>query len=118
MRAIPLFVLSILCVGSSLPALAQDFPYNRNASLQVGQSIVLKGVRSADCSLTEAPSWKRVSSQLPQTKLGRFSDGGVGTVNSNQCKGRVAARAVRFTATHAGQEQFTILEDSFTIAVR
>lgn len=102
----------------TLPALAQTIPYKRNVTLKVGESVVLKGVRSADCSKTQAQSWDHVASGLPRSKLGTFSNGGTGKVNSNSCGGRVAARGVRFTARKTGSERLVVFDDAISITVR
>lgn len=104
------------------PAAAGDFAYHRSVSLKVGQSIVLKGVRNHNCG-TRPPGWASIQRQLPKSKLGSFSDGGTGTVQSNFCRERhdikrVAARGVRFTARTRGQERLTILRDPVSITVR
>lgn len=109
--------LSLIVLLATAPgALAAEIPYNAKPSIKVGQTVVLKGVRS-DCG-EAAQSWKQIAGKLPTSKLGTFSDGGVGTVNSRRCKGVTPARAVRFTATEKGRESFTIAGDDFTITVK
>lgn len=113
------FTLKFVLVWSLLaavPAQATDFKYRRAVTLQIGQSIILKGVRSHDCS-DRAPSWGHVRSGLPKTKLGKFSNGGKGYTDSNSCGGRVAARGIRFTAKKSGKETLTIFKDSVRITV-
>jgi hypothetical protein len=108
---------ALLLVFSSAGVAAQDFAYKRNPTLKVGQTIVLKGVRAPDCR-GDAPTWATIAPGLPKPKLGKLSDGGAGHTMSNRCKGRVAARGVRYTATTPGTESFTIYDDKFTVVVK
>lgn len=108
-----LFAASILL---ATPVQATDFKYHRTVTLKVGQSIVLKGVRSHDCS-DRAPSWDRIKRGLPRSKLGNFSNGGKGYTVSNSCGGRVAARGVKYTAKKSGKERLVIYDDSVRITV-
>lgn len=101
----------------ALPATAKDFPYRRNVTLSVGESIVLKGVRSGDCS-DEVPSWNSIAKRLPKPRLGTLSDGGPGTVQSNSCGKRVAGRGVLFTAKAKGTERFVIYDDTINVTVK
>ena len=93
---------------------AADIKYQRAVTLNVGQSIILKGVR-ANCDDTRAPSWS--SLQFPQPKTGVLSNGGTGTVESDSCGKTVPARAVRFRATRPGKERLTIYGDRISITV-
>lgn len=102
----------VLTCGS---AAAQNIPYKASVTIAVGKSMVLKGVRGP-CG-GPAPSWDQVGAKLPKTTLGRFSDGGVGTVVSRSCNGTTAARGVRFTATAKGAESFVIFDDPISITV-
>ena len=96
---------------------ARDIPYRSSVSLKVGQSTVLKGVRDRKCG-PRAPSWNQVKRKLPRSKIGKFSNGGVGTVDSDFCKGKVAARGVRFTATKAGKQTLSVYGDRTKISVK
>ncbi|WP_346894238.1 hypothetical protein [uncultured Roseibium sp.] len=103
-------------------AWAKDIKYHPNVTLRIGQSIVLKGVRSSNCGTT-VPSWSDLSRRLPVSRLGSFSDGGAGTVRSNFCFKRygihyVPARAVRFTAKKRGTEKLKIFLDPVTVTVK
>jgi|GEM_PF-1598311 len=101
---------------SAVPTQATDFKYRKSVTLNVGQSIILKGVRSHNCG-DKAPSWSRVRSRLPKTKLGKFSNGGDGFTDSGSCGGRVGARGILFTAKKPGKEQLTIYKDKVRITV-
>jgi len=102
----------------TVSAAAAEFPYRRNVTLSVGQSVVLKGVRGADCSKTAAPSWGKIKGRLPKATLGTFSDGGAGTTKSNSCGGVVAARGVKFTAKTKGKEKFVVYDDAISVTVK
>lgn len=118
MRLLSLSIAAALIASFTVPAIARDFPYKRNVSLSVGQSVVLKGVRSGSCSTTKAPSWGDVSGKLPKPKLGTLSDGGAGMVNSTSCNGRTAARGVKFTAKKTGSERFVVFDDTISVTVK
>jgi len=112
----------IALVVQHTPASAGDFTYHRQVTLSVGQSIVLKGVRNRNCG-TRVPAWSSVASRLPSSRLGAFSDGGGGTVQSSFCRRTydirgVAARGVRFTAKRRGSERLIIFKDPVRITVR
>lgn len=109
---------AVMAAVLAAPAAAADFPYRRNVTLTVGQAVVLKGVRGGDCSPTDAPSWGKIKGKLPKAKLGTFSDGGAGTVQSNSCGKRVAARGVKFTAKAKGSEQFVVYDDEIKVTVK
>ena len=113
------------CVGVLIVALpivtasanAQEIPYKKNVSLQVGESAIIYGVRGWNCGQA-APSWVEIAKQLPVTTTGKFSDGGLGTRPSRSCGGPMPARAVQYTATASGNEQFTLFNDPVNIEVK
>ena len=107
---------AIALVLFAASASAQTIPYKRNVTLNVGESIVLKGVRGNDCET--APSWGHIAGGMPRSRLGRLSNGGKGFVNSNACGKRVPARAVKFTAQRKGSERIVVYEDSISITVK
>jgi hypothetical protein len=82
---------------------------------KVGQSVVVHGSRGR-CG-EQPPSWEEVFDGLPQLSNGVWSDGGVGIRVSRACSGGTPARAVVFTATHPGEERFTLYDDPITIRV-
>jgi hypothetical protein len=106
------FAAIIACTS---PASAQAIPSNLSPTLKVGQTVVLKGVRSKTCGQTPPPF---EASEVPSSSLGRFSAGRVGTMNSRSCNGSTPAREVRFTATKTGSETLSVFGDSVTITVR
>ena len=102
---------------TTIEAHADNIPYKRSVKLEVGQSVVLKGVRSRDCGKIPEP-WVPIRDLLPKSKLGSFSDGGVGTVKSRHCGKIVAARGIKFTAKTPGKERLIIFKDSVRITVK
>ncbi len=98
-------------------AYADNIPYKRSVTLKVGQSIVLKGVRSRDCGDIAEP-WTPIKARLPNSILGVFSNGGEGTVKSRSCRKRVAARGIKFTAKKPGKERLLIFNDPVRITVK
>lgn len=82
---------------------------------KVGQSVVVHGSRGR-CG-EQPPGWEEVFAGLPQLSNGVWSDGGVGIRVSRACNGGTPARAVVFTATHPGEERFTLYDDPITIRV-
>jgi hypothetical protein len=89
--------------------------YVRNVSARVGDSMIIHGARGNECG--EAPSWDSARILLPSLQTGTLTDGGVGTRQSRQCGGRVAARAILFTATAPGTEQISLYGDDIVIRV-
>jgi hypothetical protein len=104
--------LTIVCAS---PAFAQEIRANLSPTLKVGQTVVVKGVRSQTCGQTPPPF---TAGEAPTSTLGSFSGGRVGTMNSRACGGATPAREVRFTAKKAGSETVTVFGDSVTITVR
>jgi hypothetical protein len=109
-------ILTLLLLFGVQYAQAKDFTYKKHLTLKVGQSVILKGVRYR-CSTTRAPSFKSLR-KLPRLKTGILMDGGIGTMQSRTCKGRVAARGIRFKATKKGKETALIYSDAFYITVK
>jgi hypothetical protein len=112
--------LACLVFASSLAVMfvtevqAAEFKYNSSVSVKVGKSVVLKGARGKTCD-DGAPSWAEVASNLPKTTTGTYSDGGVGTTQSQRCGKSVPARGIKFTATTAGKERLQVYGDPVSI---
>lgn len=83
--------------------------------IAVGQSAVIHGKRGR-CA-EQPPSWEEVLSDLPYLATGVWSDGGVGHRSSRACGGTTPARAVVFTATIPGEENFLLFDDPITLRV-
>ncbi len=95
---------------------AQEIPYQKNVSLQIGESAIIYGVRG-NCG-QPAPSWEEIAKQLPTVSTGKFSDGGVGTRWSRGCGGPTPARAIQYTATASGNEQLMLFRDPVNIEAK
>lgn len=114
------FVVSIAISALAISTFttdAKDFKYYKTVTLKVGQSIVLKGVRHNNCG-DKAPSWIFLAGRLPFSRTGNFSNGGVGTMNSNKCGANVGARGIKFTAKKSGVEKLKIFGDKVKITVK
>ncbi|MBT4905984.1 MAG: hypothetical protein HON62_03825 [Rhodospirillaceae bacterium] len=110
---------TLLCgaLFSATPGLAENFSFLDAVELQVGESVILKGVRNRECG-DPAPDWDRISDGLPSSDLGSLSDGGTGFTESDRCGGRVPARGIKFTANEPGMETLEIYKDSIRITVK
>lgn len=86
-----------------------------HASMEVGESLIIHGDRG-DCG-KPPPNWEYVLTRLPVSRIGTFSDGGIVRRNSNFCRGETPARAVTFTATRPGIEEFLVLGDVMRVTV-
>ncbi len=85
--------------------------------LSVGKSVVIHGARSNTCG-APPPAWADIKASLPNTSLGAFSDGGVGTRLSKQCNGPTPARAITFTAKSKGTDNISLFGDRISITVK
>ncbi|MEQ9328193.1 MAG: hypothetical protein RJQ21_12965 [Rhodospirillales bacterium] len=94
----------------------QQIYYREQASLKVGESIVVHGKRGHSCAV-QPPEWPDVIKFLPELSTGVWSDGGVGFRVSRSCGGATPARAVVFTATRPGMDKFMLYDDPITITV-
>ncbi|MBD3814293.1 MAG: hypothetical protein IE917_19130 [Betaproteobacteria bacterium] len=93
----------------------QPIEAHEMVTAKVGQSVVVHGSRGR-CG-EDPPGWEEVFAGLPRLSNGVWSDGGVGIRVSRACSGGTPARAVVFTATHPGEERFTLYDDPITIRV-
>lgn len=90
--------------------------YLKFVTVKVGDAIIIHGASGNNCG--PAPEWEATKKLLPELATGTLSDGGLGTRYSRQCNGRVAARAILFTATTPGTEKTSIYSDAVTINVQ
>jgi hypothetical protein len=84
--------------------------------LKIGETAIIGGARS-DCE-QPPPPWDFVGPGLLKLKIGKLSDGGIGKRYSIACKSVVPTRAIKFTATQKGREQFMLYSDRTTIDVQ
>lgn len=106
---------SAFLVALSAPSDAKDMPYSSKVSVKVGQSVLVMSIRHKDCG-APARAFSHYKPQLPKSKLGTFSDGGVGT--SSRCKAVVPARGVIFTVKKPGTERLRLMGDPVSITVK
>lgn len=114
----------VLAVGGGLHGLVRDradddlpvVNYEARVRMVVGESRLINANRG-DCKRQQAPDWNRTVPRVPMSSLGTFSDGGVAWTPSVFCNDIVLARAVRFTATHAGEEEVELLGSYIKIVV-
>jgi len=114
MRIVATAVVMLVCASS--PSSALTISYKQTVTLKVGEKTIVHGARGA-CG-EPPPEWSDVAAHLPKVELGVFSDGGVGTRMSNQCKGETPARAVVFTAQKVGMVKVRLFGDLITITVK
>ena len=90
--------------------------WQQNATVSVGDTTILKGVRHKNCR--SVPTWDQIKDRLPRTRLGEFFDAGVGKTFSKRCGRReVPARAVGFRAFTTGKETYIIFKDRVAVSV-
>lgn len=90
-------------------------PFRPKIEMKLGETRVIHAERG-DCGKLPR-DWAAVQSNLPYVRMGSFSDGGLARRFSKFCQGLTPARAIRFTATSAGIEEFEIQGDFFKLTV-
>jgi hypothetical protein len=110
-------LLAAVAVSLALLPLAASaettIKYRKSVSVQVGQSIVVHGIRG-ECGAE--PNLSSVT--LPKLETGELSLGKMGERTSNRCGGMTPAVEVIFTATKAGREKFEIEGDPISVRVK
>lgn len=71
--------------------------------LAVGETRHITAYRADGCG-APPPSFAAIAGKLPRSEIIRYSDGGISSRVSNQCKTRVPTRAVNGTGIKAGSE--------------
>ena len=89
----------------------------KTLELKVGQTKHITAYRGESCD-AGAPSWAYVARRIPKSSLVTYSDGGISSRVSNQCKKRVPTRAVNATAVKPGKETKRYQSGSVTIQVK
>lgn len=85
---------------------APIIPFRPDITMKLGETRPIYAVRG-DCG--ELPKdWTDLLPELPETRTGSLSDGGLARRHSKFCQGLTPARAIRFTASAAGTEEFEI----------
>ncbi|MBX9463699.1 MAG: hypothetical protein KL840_12225 [Aquamicrobium sp.] len=95
-RLAPLLLFPLAgCVSASSADVTRE--------LAVGQTAHITAYRGDGCN-APAPSFEAVMRRIPKSELVRYSDGGLSSRVSDQCKKRVPTRAVNGTGIKAGSE--------------
>ncbi|MGS1093599.1 hypothetical protein ACVCNR_03325 [Aquamicrobium terrae] len=94
---------------------APIIPFRPVVAMKLGESRPIYAERS-DCGKLPR-DWELVESDLPVLRTGTFSDGGLARRFSKFCQGLTPARAIVFTATATGVEEFEIQGDFFKMTV-
>lgn len=90
-------------------------PFRPKIEMKLGETRIIHAERG-DCGRLPR-DWPVVLAHLPHVRTGTFSDGGLARRFSKFCQGLTPARAIRFTATAAGVEEFEIQGDFFKLTV-
>jgi hypothetical protein len=90
-------------------------PFNPVVTMKVGDTRPIYAERG-DCGKLPR-DWELVESDQPALRPGTFSDGGLARRFSKFCQGLTPARAIVFTATTPGIEEFEIQGDFFKMTV-
>lgn len=85
--------------------------------LRVGQTAHITAYRADGCG-APAPSFASIQGRLPSSEIVRYSDGGLSSRVSNQCKARVPTRAVNGTGIKAGTEVKRFQSGTVAIVVK
>ena len=86
--------------GGSGPRIPADAT---RVTLAVGETARIDAIRADRCG-DPAPSWGEVEPGLPPSRIISYSDGGLGSRDSQSCNGQVQTRVVNGTGTAAGTE--------------
>ncbi|MBD0417233.1 hypothetical protein [Oryzicola mucosus] len=89
--------------------------YLPEVRLVVGQSRIIHGERG-DCGQLPR-EWRDVWGNLPTSRIGEFTDGGLVRRYSMFCKGVTPARGIRFAALSPGTEEMYVTGDYMKITV-
>ena len=126
-RVTSVVFVSALCLSGCVPAgtnntggaQTQMISYRDAVTVQVGQSVVVHGLRGECGALPTAARIAEATTNLnAQTRLGTFSFGAEGVRRSGACNGSTPALQTIFTATTPGQETLRVHGDPVRITVR
>jgi hypothetical protein len=116
LRNILRLTATIVLVLSTTLAWGAVLPLKSSFVLAVGEKAAMWLVRG-DCS-DPAPSYSAATRGLKKSSLGKYSDGGTGTRDSDRCGRAVNVRIISFTGTKAGKERLTVEGQRITIEVK
>lgn len=97
-----------MCLGAAAHA--------KTVEMKIGQTKHITAYRANGCG-APPPSFEQVMKRIPKSKLVTYSDGGLSSRVSNQCKRSVPTRAVNGTAVQAGKETKRYQSGAVTIVV-
>lgn len=106
-------VLAGLLVAGCITAGNAD----KTVELTVGETRHITAYRGNACN-APAPSFAEIKGRLPKSSIVRYSDGGLSSRVSNDCKKRVPTRAVNGTGIAAGTEGHRYQSGSVAIVVK
>jgi hypothetical protein len=90
---------------------------DKTVEVRVGQTRHLTAYRGNSCG-APAPSYASVVARLPRLSVGEYSDGGLSSRVSTQCRKRVPTRAVNVTGVKPGAEAKQYQSESVAIVVK
>lgn len=106
-----MLILIVLSVSISAPA-----AFAGEVRMKVGQTKHITAYRGGTCN-AGAPTWQRVKNMIPKSSLVEYSDGGLSSRVSDQCKKRVPTRAVNGKAVKPGKQSMRYQSGPVTIIV-
>lgn len=110
---LPLVVVAALSLSGCVSAGSADV----TRELRVGQTAHITAYRADGCG-SPAPSFASIRGRLPSSAIVRYSDGGLSSRVSEQCKTRVPTRAVNGTGIKAGSEVKRFQSGTVAIVVK
>lgn len=109
MKRLAFVMAAVLCAGT--PALAKTVEF------KVGQTRHITAYRADSCG-AQPPSFAQVMKRIPKSNLVTYSDGGLSSRMSNDCRKRVPTRAVNGTAVKTGKETKRYQSGPVTLVVK
>lgn len=110
---LPLLAIAALSLAGCVSAGSADV----TRELRVGQTAHITAYRADSCS-APAPSFASIHGRLPRSEIVRYSDGGLSSRVSDQCRTRVPTRAVNGTGIKAGSEVKRFQSGTVAIVVK
>ena len=110
---LPFVAIAALSLAGCVSAGSADV----TRELAVGQTAHITAYRSDGCG-APAPTFDRIKGRLPRSEIVRYSDGGLSSRVSDQCKTRVPTRAVNGTGIKAGSEVKRFQSGTVAIVVK
>lgn len=112
MKKVGLFTAAVVAwAGMSIPS------YANTVEFRMGQTKHITAYRGFRCG-SPAPAFGDVMKRIPKSKLVKYSDGGLSSRVSKQCKTRVPTRAINGTAIKSGKETKRYQSGTVTLVVR